>query len=65
MCPEKPSKKCVDGFKWFRGRILWRAVSRKEFLKRKELLDEISNHCFPEENPIPCRWLLLKFNYKI
>jgi len=44
MCLEIPSKKGVDGFKWFWGRILWRAVIRKKLLKRKELLDQISNH---------------------
>jgi hypothetical protein len=44
MCLEIASKKGVDGFKWFRGRIVWRAVIRKKFLKRKELLDQIGNH---------------------
>ena len=44
MCLETPSKKNADGFKWFRGRIPCRAVIRKKFLKRKELLDQISNH---------------------
>jgi hypothetical protein len=53
----------VDGFKWFRER--GKAVVGKKFLKRKELLDQISNYRFPKEDPIPCRWLVLNFHYQI
>jgi hypothetical protein len=44
MCLEIPSKNGWDRFKWFRGKIPWRAVIRKMFLKRKELLNQISNY---------------------
>jgi len=37
MCLEIPSKKGVDRFKWFGGRILWRAVS-ESFRKGRNFL---------------------------